>query len=131
MQCAGYGLPRILLPRTPVNKPVIWSWAMKQTGALKPRPALTEIARRPLSSWVRQALVARAVARVGEGLACYGDKLPPVGAGAEVKLEDTRGASLHHLHSRGLLHFTALRCAPGPGHELADPVLQICLAPGG
>jgi hypothetical protein len=27
---------RIALPRTPVNKPVLWSWAMKRTGALAP-----------------------------------------------------------------------------------------------
>src|SRR5215208_1013769 len=72
---------------------------------------------------------ARAIARVGKGLAFYGEKLRAVRAGALVELEDSRGASLHHLHSMGLLHFTTPRRAPGPGDELADAVLQICLAP--
>src|SRR5687768_9201651 len=71
---------------------------------------------------------ARAVARVGKGLACYGDKLPAVRASAEFKLENSRGASLHHLHSSGLLHFTAPRRAPGPGDDLADAVLKIYFA---
>ena len=75
--------------------------------------------------------MARAAARVGKGLACYGDKFPAVRAGAEVELEDTRGASLHHLHPRGLLHFTAPRRAPGPGHELADAVVGIYFASWG
>jgi hypothetical protein len=73
---------------------------------------------------------ARAIALVGKGPACYGDKLPAVRASAEVKLENSRGASLHHLHSRGLLHFTAPRRATGPGNELADAIVQIYFAPG-
>jgi hypothetical protein len=51
----GEVVSRIYLPRTQVNKPVLWSWAMKRTEALKPQSAVTEIARRPsrrhLSSW--------------------------------------------------------------------------------
>src|SRR5688572_23546614 len=89
-----FQLPRIRLPRTSVNKPVLWSWAMKRTGALKPQFAVTEITRRPLAIGAA-ALVARVLVRVGKGLACYGDKLPAVRAGAEVKLENTRGASLY------------------------------------
>ena len=75
--------------------------------------------------------MARAVARVGEGLSCYVDKLPAVRASAEVKLENTRRASLHDLHSRGLVvvDLTASRRTPGPSDELADAVLRICCAP--
>src|ERR687889_2196749 len=69
---------------------------------------------------------ARAITRVGKGLACYGNKLPAVRASAELKLEDSRRASLHNLHSRGLVvvDLTASRRAPGPDDELADGVLQ-------
>src|SRR5215211_9047094 len=74
---------------------------------------------------------ARAIARVGEGLACYGDKLPAVRVSAELKLEDSRGASLHNLHSRSLLYFTASRRATGPGNDLADAVVRIYFAPWG
>src|SRR5215211_9444569 len=74
---------------------------------------------------------ARAIARVGKRLTCYGNKLPAVRASAELKLEDSRGASLHNLHSRGLLHFTTPRRATGPGDDLADAVLQIYFAPWG
>ena len=108
---------------------------MKRTEALKPQSAVTEIARRPLQTLslvlVQQALVTRAFARVSEGLAFYVHKPPAVRAGAELKLEDTRGASLHYLHSRGLLYFTASRRAPGPYHELADAAVQIYFAPWG
>src|SRR5918999_2713436 len=105
---------------------------MKQTEALRPQPAVTDPARWPLSPYVQQALVARTGARVGEGLACYGDKLPAVRAGAEVKLEDSRRASLHDPLSRGLVvvDLTASRRATGPGDELADTVLRIYFAPG-
>src|SRR5215203_2286888 len=74
---------------------------------------------------------ARVIARVGKGLACYGDKLPAVRASAEVELQNTRGASLHHLHSRGLLHFTTPQRAPSPGDDLADTVVGIYFASGG
>jgi hypothetical protein len=76
--------------------------------------------------------VARAVARVGERLAFYGDKRPSIRVGAEVKLENTRRASFHFLYSRSLVvvDLTASRCASGPGDELADAVLQICCACG-
>ena len=74
---------------------------------------------------------ARAITRVGKGLACYGNKLPAVRASAELKLKDSRRASLHYLHSRGLLHFITPRRASGPGHELADAMLQIYFALGG
>jgi hypothetical protein len=33
---------RIHIPRTRVNKPVLWSWAIKRTGALRPQSAVTE-----------------------------------------------------------------------------------------
>src|SRR5829696_6346158 len=77
------------------------------------------------------ALVTRAAARVGEDLAFYVDKLSAVRASAEVKLENTRCARLHDLHSRGLVvvDFTSSRRTPGPGNELADAVLRICCAP--
>ena len=77
------------------------------------------------------ALVTRAAARVGEDLAFYVDKLSAVRASAEVKLENTRRARLHDLHSRGLVvvDFTSSRRTPGPGNELADAVLRICCAP--
>src|SRR5215216_5825524 len=76
---------------------------------------------------------ARAFARVGKRLACYGNKLPAVRASAELKLEDSRRASLHNLHSRCLVvvYLTVSRRAPGSGEELADTVLQIYVAPWG
>jgi hypothetical protein len=106
---------------------------MKQTEVLRPQSAVTKPARRPLSPYVQQALVARAVARVGKGLACYGDKLPVVRAGAEIELDDTRRASLHDLHSRRLVvgDLTSTRCTPGPGDDLADAVVGIYFASWG
>jgi hypothetical protein len=91
------------------------------------------MAQRPLSSYVQQDLVAKAGARVGEALALYVDKPPAVRAGAEVELENTRRTSFHFLYSRSLVgvDINSSRCAPGPGHELADAVLRICCACGG
>ena len=76
--------------------------------------------------------MARAVARVGKGLACYGDKLPVVRAGAEIELDDTRRASLHDLHSRGLVvgDLTSTSAPPVPATIWRMPLLGSILPPG-
>ena len=87
-----------------------------------PQSALAETTQRTLLSYLQQALVARAGARVGEALALYVVIRPAVRTSAEVKPENTRRASFHFLYSRSLVvvDLTASRCAPSPDHELMD-----------
>src|SRR5215212_3870064 len=79
----------------------------------------------------QRILVALIGAGVGEGLACYGNELPLIGARAEVEFEDARSAEFDDLQPWGLsvVDLTSARIAPCACHELADAVLRVSRTP--